>query len=295
MHTPDGFVTGWICILMMLISAVPVALALRNLRNGLSRSKAASIAAVAAIIFLGQMLNFPIADGTSGHLIGAAFALLMLGTEGAVIAMASVLLVQALVFGDGGMLALGVNMFNMGIIGIYSADLVLQRLRTFNSHIKAFVASWASVVAASIAASVQLALSGTVALGLVLPAMVFTHSIIGFGEGFLTILMLCIFVNRLENPTIRFSLGTSGAFFLIMALLLPFASSSPDGMEMVAINLGFFSSETTLYAAPLPEYALPMFATVPYLALASAALIGYILTFIFPYYTLTLNPTNSKG
>ncbi len=295
MHTPDGFITGWICILMMLVSAVPVALALRNLRNGLSKSKAASIAAVAGIIFLGQMLNFPIADGTSGHLVGAGFALLMLGVDGAVIAMASVLVVQAIVFGDGGMLALGVNIFNMSIIGIYSANLVLQRLKGVDSRLRTFAASWFSVVAASIAASAQLALSGTVALGLVLPAMALTHSIIGVGEGFLTILLLCIFANRLQSPTLRFSLGASGAFFLLMALILPYASSSPDGMEMVAINLGFFSKEATLFTAPVPDYALPMFATVPYLALVSAALIGYILTFIIPYYALRLNLKYVKG
>lgn len=279
MHTPDGFLTGWVCVLMLLLSLIPIALAVRSLRKGLL--KAHSIAAVAVVIFLVQMLNFPIAGGTSGHLIGAVFALVILGVEGAVIAMAAVLLLQAVVFGDGGMLALGANIFNMGILSVYSANFVMQRLEA-ERHVKIFLASWASIIAASAAASIQLALSGTIALGLVLPAMLVTHSVIGIGEGLLTVLILAIVANSLKNPSLRLSLGISGASFLVIALLLPFASESPDGLERIAINLGFFAKQLTLYSAPLADYALPLFA-VPYLAVASAALIGSALVFTLAY------------
>jgi len=279
MHTPDGFLTGWVCVLMMLLSTIPIALAVRSLRKGLL--KAHSIAAVAAIIFLAQMINFPIAGGTSGHLIGAVFALVILGVEGAVIAMAAVLLLQAVVFGDGGMLSLGANIFNMGILSVYSANFVMQRLEA-ERHLKIFLASWTAVVAASAAASVQLALSGTIALGVVLPAMLVTHSVIGIAEGLLTVLMVAVAANSLKNPSLRLSLGISGASFLIIAALLPFASEAPDGLERIAINLGFFAKQFTLYSAPLADYALPLFA-VPYLAVLSAALIGSALAFALAY------------
>ena len=286
MHTPDGLITSWVCVLMLLLSAIPIVLALRNLRKDFSASKAASIAGVAAIIFLAQMLNFPIAEGTSGHLVGAAFALILLGLDGAVVAMASVLLIQAFVFGDGGALALGANIFNMGILGIYSADFVITRLK-MNRYVKTFAASWVSVIAGSIAVSAELALSGTSAISLVLPAMAITHSIIGIGEGLLTILMVSIFANRLQNPSIRWSLAASGVFFLFIAILLPLASGSPDGLESVAIRLGFFSMEKTIYSAPVPEYTLSLFA-IPYLAIISAAAIGYILTYILAYSSVSV-------
>ena len=264
MHTPDGFVTGWICIVMLLLSFIVIALAVRNLR----KTKAASIAAVAAIIFLAQMVNFPILGGTSGHLIGAAFALFVLGIEGAVIAMAAVLLVQTLAFGDGGLLSLGVNIFNMGIVAVYAANFVSQRIE--NSYVRTFAASWAAVVAASVACGIQLAASGVPLLAGV-PAMAFTHSIIGFGEGFLTILMVSVMLGRLQNPSLRLALSTSGMAFLAVALLLPFASGAPDGLESVAIRLGFFENAME-YAAPF-SYSLGVL----------AALVGAALAFILSY------------
>ncbi|MFZ5500563.1 MAG: energy-coupling factor ABC transporter permease, partial [Candidatus Micrarchaeota archaeon] len=97
MHTPDGFITGWICFLLLSLSALPVILALRNLGRSMTRQKALTLGVVAAVIFMAQMLNFPIGSGTSGHLLGGALALIVLGVDGAVVVMATVLLVQALV------------------------------------------------------------------------------------------------------------------------------------------------------------------------------------------------------
>lgn len=283
MHTPDGFITGWICVVMLIISILAVSISVLRLRKDLSKSKAISLATVASIIFLGQMLNFPILEGTSGHLVGAAFALFVLGAEGAVVAMASVLMVQSLVFGDGGMLALGVNIFNMGIVGVYAANFARERLKKFGSLISAFSASWLSVLAGAISASVLLAISGTAEISAVLASMSFTHLIIGLGEGFITIALVSLFTNRLISPTWRVSLASLGVSFLVLAILVPFASGEPDGMERVAINLGFFEQQASLYDAPVPDYAVPALATVPYFAVVSAALLGTVFTYLVGY------------
>ncbi|MBN1169961.1 energy-coupling factor ABC transporter permease [Candidatus Micrarchaeota archaeon] len=284
MHTPDGFLTDGICLLMIFISAVPLALAIKNVRK--NRPAIAPIATVAAIIFLAQMFNFPIESGTSGHLIGATFALLILGIDGAIIAMASVLLVQTLVFGDGGLFAVGANIFNMGVVGIYSSHFIMQ-WTTVKRHVRIFIASVLSVLAAASAVSIQLALSGTVVFSMVVPAMLFTHSMIGIGEGFLTILLVSIFSNRLRIPGIRTALGLSGMAFLALAAIIPFASDNPDGLEKIAIDYGFFESQTLFYSAPIPEYSVPLIASA-WIATVSAAAIGAILSFMLPYSTLAI-------
>ena len=285
MHTPDGLITGWICIAMILISAIPVALAIKNLQK--SKSRITAIATVTAIIFLAQMFNFPIENGTSGHLIGATLALLILGLDGAIIAMASVLVIQTLVFGDGGLLAIGANIFNMGIVSVYASHFVMRSVNA-NDHIRTFLASWTSVLAGAFTLSLQLALSGTVALSLVLPAMLLTHSMIGFAEGFLTILLASMVANRLRNPTIRTSIGISGISLLVLAAIIPFASGEPDGFEMISINYGFFGAQAPVYSAPVPDYAVPLLASTPYLATVLAAGIGYILSFTLPYSSLQM-------
>ncbi|NYZ74034.1 energy-coupling factor ABC transporter permease, partial [Candidatus Micrarchaeota archaeon] len=121
MHTPDGFLTSWICVVMLLLSLLPLLLALRNLRQSMTREKTLKYAMLAVVIFAAQMLNFPVAGGTSGHFVGAALAVMLFGVDAAVLIMSSVLIVQALAFGDGGMLTLGANIWNMAIVGGYAA------------------------------------------------------------------------------------------------------------------------------------------------------------------------------
>ncbi len=235
-----------------------------------------AIATVSAVIFLAQMLNFPVVSGTSGHLIGAAFALFALGVDGAVLSMAIVLIVQALVFGDGGFFALGANIFNMAVVGVYAADFVVKKLQV-GETLKKFAAAWASVVAASVACAIQLSLSGLAPAGAVFSAMVLTHSIIGIGEGMITIAMMWILSNRLENPSWKLALGGIGISFVIAAMVLPFASQSPDGLEKIAINLGFFGKAVQVYSAPIGDYAVVGVESA--LAGLAAALVGTIAVF----------------
>lgn len=175
------------------------------------REKIWRMASVGALVFSAQMVNFPIGGGTSGHVIGGVVATLVAGPFEGFLAITAVLTVQAVVFGDGGVLALGANIFNMGIVGAlggyaffrflsYGKDVKRQFLRN------AFVAAWVSVIAAAVMASLEIALSGTKPLSIVLPAMALTHIVIGCAEGMITALILSLLLNHgfslaaLEKP-----------------------------------------------------------------------------------------------
>jgi cobalt/nickel transport system permease protein len=153
---------------------------------------------MAAFIFAAQMLNFPVAGGTSGHLIGAVLAAILLGPWASIIIMSLVLLAQCLIFKDGGLLALGANIFNMGIVAGLGAYWIYKPLNKLlgeggrGQMVAGFIAAWFSVVAASIACSLELAVSGAVPLGTVLPAMAGVHALIGIGEGLVTVAVLAL-------------------------------------------------------------------------------------------------------
>ncbi|MCX5841147.1 MAG: energy-coupling factor ABC transporter permease, partial [Deltaproteobacteria bacterium] len=258
---------SWICILMVLLSLLPLLLALRNLGRGMTREKARQYAMLAAAIFAAQMLNFPVAGGTSGHFLGAALAVMLFGVDAAVLIIASVLLVQAAAFGDGGMLTLGANIFNMAVVGGYAAHFAYQKTNN------RFIASWASVVAASLSCALLLGVSGTVMLVPALIAMASVHAIIGVGEGMVTSVLLSCSRNRIITRVP--GALVFGACFFALALLLPFASAEPDGLERIAINLGFYQNAMTIYAAPFADYALPLADTN--LSALMAGLVGMVL------------------
>jgi cobalt/nickel transport system permease protein len=145
---------------------------------------------MAAFIFAAQMLNFPVAGGTSGHFMGGALAAILLGPSMGLLVMTAVLVVQCFVFQDGGLTALGANIFNMGIIGAVFGYLIYIVFRKINRTFAAFIASMLSVIIAASACAIELAVSGTVPLKIALPAMAGVHTLIGIGEGLITIAVL---------------------------------------------------------------------------------------------------------
>ena len=148
---------------------------------------------LAAAIFAGQMLNFTVAGGTSGHLMGAAIATILLGPWAAILVMTTVVGVQALIFQDGGLLALGANIFNMGIVGVAVSYFVYQTIlrlaggKRWGIFTAGFLAAWTSIVMASLAVALQLAFSGTSPANIAIPTMGGIHALIGIGEGLITI------------------------------------------------------------------------------------------------------------
>jgi cobalt/nickel transport system permease protein len=192
MHIPDGFLSNPVAAVTAGVAFVAVAAAIRSGRE-IDEEAIPLLGVLAAFVFAVQMLNFPVAGGTSGHLLGAALVTALLGPRIAFLVLTVVLVVQALVFADGGITALGANVVNMGVSGAVVAGGVLAAGgRILPDTRKAFlgsvaVASWLAVMAGAALASVELAISGTIPLGTVLPAMLGVHALIGAGEAVITV------------------------------------------------------------------------------------------------------------
>ena len=280
MHIPDGFLSlpvalvGWGLTLALLAAA---------LRRANAPSQLPFMGVLAAFIFAAQAINFPVAAGTSGHLIGAALAAILLGPWQGMLAMTAVVSVQALVFQDGGLLVLGWNLFNMGALACFAGDWIYRRLGALQGRrapAAAFLAGWLSVMAAATATSLQLAASGTVAPQLVLPAMLGVHALIGVGEGLLTAGAVA-FLRAAQPTALARPAGTFAdrrtAYLLLglgLALLLtPLASGFPDGLERVAERFAFDANARALGIGLLRDYALPGVSN-PALAAALAVALG---------------------
>ncbi len=191
MHIPDGFLdaktwgTAWV------LGGAALACGVAKTRERLQERQIPFMGVMAAFIFAAQMVNFPIAGGTSGHLLGAVLAAVLLGPWTASIIMATILALQAFVFLDGGVTALGANILNMAVIAPFAGYWtyrLIQRVWSNRSGalVATFIAAWLSVVLASAACAFELAFSGMAPLRVVLPAMLGWHVLIGIGEGVIT-------------------------------------------------------------------------------------------------------------
>ena len=189
MHIPDGFLSTPVWAGMDAVSVSVVGVAVRRVQRTLDGAQVPLMGMTAAFVFAAQMINFPVAGGTSGHLLGGLLAALLLGPAPAVVVMTTVFVAQCLLFQDGGLTALGANVFNMGIIGStggYGIYRALCRLRVGDRSAVA-MAAWLSVMLGAAAASVELGLSGTISFRMVLPAMLGVHALIGVGEALITL------------------------------------------------------------------------------------------------------------
>ncbi|MFD7457554.1 MULTISPECIES: energy-coupling factor ABC transporter permease [unclassified Streptomyces] len=196
MHVPDGFINAPISVATGVVAAGAVAVSLRGARRELDERTAPLAGLVAAFVFAVQMLNFPVAAGTSGHLLGGALAAILVGPYTGVLCISVVLLMQGILFADGGLTALGVNITDMAVVTVVVAYAVFRGLvkvlpRTRRSVTAAsFAASLLSVPAAALAFTLLYWIGGTtdVSIGKVATAMVGVHVLIGIGEAAITAL-----------------------------------------------------------------------------------------------------------
>ena len=300
MHIPDGFLDARTLTLAAGLSAAGIALALWNLRHNLPPRKIPLIGLTAAFVFAAQMVNFPVAGGTSGHLLGGVLAAVLVGPSAAVVVITAVLIVQAFIFADGGVLALGANIFNMALVGTIGGYGIYWIVRRVASGLRgqlmaAAFAAWCSVVLAASSCAAQLAFSKTAAWSLVLPTMAGAHMLIGIGEALITTLVL-VAIARTRPELLAEPLIVNGkhafqrlAFGLLIAIGLavfvsPFASSKPDGLEHVAQVQQFEdkAAEKPIVPAPLPNYLLPGIRS-PAIATALAGGLGTVLMFGFAF------------
>lgn len=188
MHLPDGFLAPPVWAALDLVAAGTIAGCVARLRRTLADETAPRMGMLGAFVFAAQMVNVPVAVGTSGHLLGGVLVAALIGPEAATIVMAAVFATQCLLFQDGGILALGANLVNMGLSGTIGGYLLLRLLvRVLPRDAAVFAAAWFTVVGTAALVAVELAASGTVALAPSLVAMVGVHALIGLVEGAISV------------------------------------------------------------------------------------------------------------
>lgn len=280
MHIPDGFLGLAVSLLLWVITIAFVIVAARKVQKDLGERQIPLMGIMAAFIFAAQMINFPVAGGTSGHLLGGALAAIVLGPWAAILVMTAVIGVQGLLFQDGGLVVMGANIFNMGILTAL-VGYGLYRTASGKSRgvklVVAGVAAWLSVMVAAFATAMELWLSGTAGLNIVLPAMLGVHAFIGIGEALITVAALAFIMRTRPDLLGEAAVKEKGglgwvigglAVVLFVVLLTPFASADPDGLNRVAEDLGFITS-----ASSSSPYEILSGYTIPFLGKTSVSTI----------------------
>lgn len=261
MHAPDGLFSPAVNLVCLLVVVGLLLLAFRGLARRQDHRLVPLMGIMAAFVFAGQMVNFPISAGTTGHLLGGTLAAILLGPLAGLIVMTAVVFFQALL-GDGGVTTLGPNIFNMGVVGTCIAYFVYRAFVGRATHDPARLvggaafAAWTAVVLASVFASLELAASGTTSLARTLPAMVGVHMLIGVGEALITAAVIA-FVWKVRpellqaeragaapvrSAGVAFGLAVSLAIALFLSLL-PSLWDHPDGLEYVGFQQGLIVEE----------------------------------------------------
>ena len=294
MHIPDGFLSAPVSILMWIVAILGVGYALRRVNRDLDERRVPMMGVMAAAIFAGQMLNFSVTGGTSGHLMGSALAAIVLGPWAAVLVLACVVGTQALLFQDGGLLALGANIVNMAMVGVvvgYAVYLTVRRLagdRHWGVFAAGFLSGWFSIIIAALFAALQLAVSGTSPANIAVPAMGGIHMLIGIGEGLITAGALALlYAARRDLLSAAPVQGVGGrglwiaglAIAVLLATLSPLASTHPDGLEWVAEQRGFLKAAQDAPFRIIPDYIFPGISNEK-LATIAAGIVGLAIVFV---------------
>lgn len=306
MHAPDGFLNAGIALATGALAATAVGVSLRQAREQLADKQVPLAGISAAFIFGAQMFNFPVAAGTTGHLLGGALAAILLGPAVGTLIVAVVVIVQALLFADGGVTALGYNVLNMAVVTAFGGYAVFRGLlrvlpRTATGVVFASgIAGGLSVVLSATAFSLEWLFGATfpIPFDTVFGAMVGVHLLIGVGEGVLTGLAvgsvlaarpdLVAGVSDLDRSALRdrtpigmrgFVLAGVLVALLFATVVSQFAAPAPDGLERVAADTGFAAAarDHALADSPFADYATVGLGNEP-LSLAVAGGAGVVIT-----------------
>lgn len=285
MHIPDYMIQGPVCSVTAVASAVSIAAAAVFALKSRKKPSVTRFSAVAAFIFAAQMLNFPVQSGTSGHLIGAVLASSILGAPFGILAMSLVLTIQTLVFSDGGLTVLGANIVNMALMGSITGGIIHKFIleKSDRRYIKDYaflgIAAWFSVVLASLACSIELAVSGMVEFSKVAAAMTGIHALIGIGEAVITVAVYILFSLEPIKNAKSIAAGLPLISALMAGLMLsPFASVYPDGLEWVAQKYRFLQESVPVFVSPLSDYTIPLI-TNEAISTGIAGLTGVVIVF----------------
>lgn len=292
MHIPDGFLSIAVSLACWLLTGLILAATLARAGRRFQERQVPLMGIMAAFIFAAQMINFPVAGGTSGHLLGGALAAILLGPWAGMLVMTAVISLQALLFQDGGLLAMGANILNMGLLTAAVGYGLYRPFRSARRGLRlgaAGAAAWLSVMSGALATALQLWLSGTAKLGIVVPAMLGIHLLIGLGEALITVAALG-FILRVrpdlagEQPSARAGRGWAAVglgIAVLVAVLSPLASSNPDGLERVAIDMGFEGRARPAALSVIPDYSLPFLGPTPLSTILAGVLGVLVLAGLF--------------
>jgi cobalt/nickel transport system permease protein len=286
MHIPDGFLSTPVWGALDATSIPAVGLLARHARLDVEDGRIPLLGVLGAFIFAAQMVNFPVGFGTSGHLIGGTLLACTIGPAAAALVMTAILAVQAFLFQDGGVLALGANVTSMALIGVLAGYLPYRFLgRGRYRDAAVFAGGVLSVLASAATAVALLYISGVTmpAALLGIPAVAFAGNAII--EGLITVAVLRA-IARINPHWIRTPTEPNrqiARVFATAALLLAgcgflLASVKPDGFERLTDNLGLVSQGTRLLASPLADYVLSPAGNV-FMGRAAAGLIGIALAY----------------
>ncbi|AHJ31400.1 energy-coupling factor ABC transporter permease [Nodularia spumigena CS-584] len=292
MHIPDGFLSVPVAGATSLVSAVALVVACGRSQEAFGIRRAPILGLTTAFIFAAQMVNFPVAGGTSGHLLGGTLAAIVLGSPWAgMLCIATVFIIQAVLFADGGITALGANILNAAVISVWVGWVLTQTLqRLFGGSkgrlpLAAGIAAGISIVVASVACAIQLVLSGTASAGIVLPAMAGVHILIGVVEGLITGGVVAYLATARpdllpgEEQKFQGWLVPVISILLVAGVLSLVASGWPDGLERVAENVGFIDLAEQVrieVPTPLADYEIPSLGLI---GTSIAGLVGSVVSF----------------
>lgn len=271
---------GSVCPVTAVVAAAGVTAAVWAASKSESKPTASRFAAVSALVFAAQMMNFPVQLGTSGHLLGGVLASVLLGTPFGVLSMSLILAVQCLLFSDGGLAVLGANILNMALLGAGVGGWLAGHLRDRSVPALARVglAAWVSVLLAALACSIELAAAGVIPFSKSAPMMLGMHALIGVGEALLTVAAVALLPSGEKSGRMETFIPAAAALVLAM-ILSPFASGLPDGLEWVSSKLGFWHEATPAFAAPLSGYSFPGLSH-EFLSSSLAGAVGVLAVFV---------------
>lgn len=286
MHIPDGFLTPPVWVTLDIVSLPTISFLARRARTEIEDSRIPLLGVMGAFVFAAQMINFPVGLGTSGHLVGGALLACLLGPAPAAMVMTAILAIQALVFQDGGILALGANVLNMAVAGVFAGYLPYHYFAATHRRAAIFAGGFLSVSVSALIALSELLLSGVrMPQGIILISLaLFAASAII--EGLITVAAIEA-IERLHPSWARSSEGARSpalASIAIAAIVLAsagvvFASASPDGIWKLAEQTGIASRAGSLMETPLSGYQLQGLSN-SWLAKAAAGLAGILLIFV---------------
>ncbi|MCS6953828.1 MAG: energy-coupling factor ABC transporter permease [Bryobacterales bacterium] len=262
MHIPDGFLTVPVWAGLAAVSVPLVGVAARRAQGEAEENRIPLLGVMGAFVFGAQMVNFPLAPGTSGHLFGGALLACTLGPASAVVVMTAVLAIQALVFQDGGVLALGANVFNMALVGVVAGYLPYWLWgQGAGRDLAVATGGFLSVMASATLALTELRLSGVVIPPAALWLALGVFALNAVAEGLITLLVVRSldrlhpgWIRRADAPRSAAVKTVLGASVALAVIGLAVASAAPDGLDRLAEELGISDRSRILWETPLSDY-----------------------------------------